>query len=390
MIARIFILILLMIVLPDVYLWLHRLRRPKYSWTERILWLLPSALMIVFSIILALLPDFVPNDIYWMRLYIALLGIWVIPKLVYTLCSAIGLAVCRLAHSHRNWGRAVGFILAAAIVYIFVYGYTIGFGNIRVRHITLTFDNLPEQFDGLRIAQLSDIHAGTYTGRYAGILDRAIDSILAQKPDIICFTGDIQNVQPAELEPAMPILSRLHAPMGVWAVLGNHDYATYMAGTEASRRQAIQHLYQMERQMGWKLLLNENHALRRNGDSIFIAGMENDGEPPFPSTANTEKTMRGIPSSAFTLMLEHDPSSWTRTILPHTTAQLTLSGHTHGGQIELFGMRFTQLRQPHDLGLYHEANRYLYVSAGLGGVVPIRFHVDPEITIITLKTNKNK
>lgn len=95
--------------------------------------------------------------------------------------------------------------------------------------------------------------------------------------------------------------------------------------------------------------------------------------------------MQGIQPSAFTLMLEHDPSSWTRTILPKTTAQLTLSGHTHGGQIQLFSMRFTQLRQKHDLGLYREGARYLYVNAGLGGVVPMRFGVNPEITIITLK-----
>ena len=176
--------------------------------------------------------------------------------------------------------------------------------------------------------------------------------------------------------------------MGVWTILGNHDYATYMAGTDASRRQAIKKLCHIERQMGWQLLLNENRALYRNGDSIFIAGMENDGQPPFPSTANAARTMQGIPPSAFTLMLEHDPSSWTRTILPKTTAQLTLSGHTHGGQIQLFGMRFTQIRQAHDLGLYCENGRYLYVNAGLGGVVPLRFNVNPEITVITLKKSK--
>lgn len=385
MIARIFILLLLIIVLPDVYLWKHRLSLPKYSWTERILWLLPSTLMIVFTVVLSLTPNFVPNNIYWIRLYIALLGVWVLPKLIYTLCATIGIMVCRLMHSRRNWGKLIGMMLAFGIAYVFVYGYTIGFGKITVNHITLTVDKLPKHFDGVRIAHLSDIHAGTYTGRYANILSRAVDSTLAQKPDIICFTGDIQNVQPSELESVMPVLSKLHAPMGVWTILGNHDYATYMAGTEATRKKAISQLCQMERQMGWQLLLNENKPIHRGGDSIFIAGMENDGQPPFPSTANPTKTMQGIPHSAFTLMLEHDPSSWTRTILPNTTAQLTLSGHTHGGQIQIGGLRFTQLRQPHDLGLYAQDGRYLYVNAGLGGVVPLRFNVNPEITIITLK-----
>ena len=156
MIARVFIPLLLIIILPDVYLWLHRLRRPVYSWAERLLWLTPSALMIVFSGILAVSPSFVPDDIYWARLYIALLGVWVVPKLVYVLCSAIGLAICRLAHSRRNWGRLVGMGLAGYMVYAFVYGYTIGFADIEVKHVTLAVDNLPKEFDGLRVAHLSD------------------------------------------------------------------------------------------------------------------------------------------------------------------------------------------------------------------------------------------
>lgn len=389
MIARVFIPLLLIIILPDVYLWLHRLRRPVYSWAERLLWLAPSALMIVFSGILAVSPSFVPDDIYWAQLYIALLGVWVVPKLVYVLCSAIGLAICRLAHSRRNWGRLVGIGIAGYMVYAFVYGYTIGFADIEVKHVTLAVDNLPKEFDGLRVAHLSDAHVGTYTGRRAQILSRAVDSTLAQRPDLICFTGDIQNVKPAELEPVMPMLARLKAPLGVYSVLGNHDYATYLGGTDEERSRAEQRLCQMERGLGWHLLLNDNCVIRRGSDSIFIAGMENDGEPPFPSRGDVGKTMRGIPAGAFTLMLEHDPSSWTRTILPHSTAQVTLSGHTHGGQIELFGLRFTQLRQRHDLGLYREGQRWLYVNAGLGGVVPMRYHVNPEITIITLTTNKS-
>ena len=153
MIARVFIPLLLIIILPDVYLWLHRLRRPGYSWVERLLWLTPSALMIVFSSILAVSPSFVPDDIYWARLYIALLGVWVVPKLVYVLCSAIGLAICRLAHSRRNWGRLVGIGLAGYMVYAFVYGYTIGFADIEVKHVTLAVDNLPKEFDGLRVKE---------------------------------------------------------------------------------------------------------------------------------------------------------------------------------------------------------------------------------------------
>ena len=384
MILRILIPLLLLILLPDVYLWLHRLRRPSYTWAERLLWLLPSLGMVVFTIILACAPSFVPDDIYWVRLYIALLGVWVLPKFVYALCSSIGWGVCHMAHRRHNWGRLVGIALGGYIIYVFIYGYTIGFGDIQVRHIDLAVKDLPARFDGVRIAHFSDAHVGTYTGRRTDILRRAVDSIMAQRPDLICFTGDIQNVQPAEVEPVVPLLSRLHAPLGVFSVLGNHDYASYQTQDENVRQASVNRLCHTERAMGWQLLRNEHCVVRRGGDSIVVAGMENDGEPPFPALGDAARTMQGVPHKTFTLMLQHDPSAWQRTILPKTQAQLTLSGHTHGGQVSIFGLRFTQWGGRKDLGLYCQGGRYLYVSGGLGGVLALRYGVPPEITIIAL------
>ena len=140
--------------------------------------------------------------------------------------------------------------------------------------------------------------------------------------------------------------------------------------------------------VGWNLLLNDNCIVRRSADSIVIAGEENDGRPPFPRKADLSKTLHGISAQSFVVMLQHDPSAWRRSILPKCKAQLTLSGHTHGGQASIFGLRPTELLGKEDAGLYREGNRALYVSTGLGGFVPFRFHMDPEVVVITLKKSR--
>ena len=140
--------------------------------------------------------------------------------------------------------------------------------------------------------------------------------------------------------------------------------------------------------INWDLLLNERRIIRRGNDSIVIAGAENDGLPPFPSKADYAKTLHGISPSAFVIMLQHDPSAWRRHILTQTNAQLTLSGHTHGGQFSLFGWRPTRLTNTEDAGVYNEGERYINVSTGIGGVLPFRFNMKPEVVEITLKVKK--
>ena len=147
-------------------------------------------------------------------------------------------------------------------------------------------------------------------------------------------------------------------------------------------------LISLERRLGWDLLLNEHRVVHRGKDSLVIAGEENGGAPPFLNKADLNKTLSSVSTGAFVIMLQHDPSAWRREILPKSRVQLTLSGHTHGGQLSLFGFRPTMLTASEDKGLYEQSGRYLYVSAGLGGVVPFRFEMPGEITVITLHKKK--
>lgn len=389
MIARIIIPILLAIVLPDIYIDMHYWRHHKgYTWWRRLLWWLPSVLMVAYSITIASTRNFVPDEMMFINVYMMLVGLVVMPKMLFALCSGIGYLVCRYTHRRRNYGNIIWLPFAAGAIYIIMYGFIVGFGKLEVKHLDLYFDDLPEAFDGYRIVHFSDAHVGSFQYDKKSILQRDIDSINAQKADMVVFTGDIQNMQPDELLPVMPLLSKVKAKDGVYSVLGNHDYSIYIDATEDVKKANIKATVDREQQMGWTVLRNDNRVIRRNADSLVIAGEENGGRKPSPKFADLEKSLHGVGKGAFIVMLQHDPNVWQEKIVPDSRAQLTLSGHTHAGQVSVFGLRFTQLTAHNDYGLYNQGRQQLYVTSGLGGVVAMRFGATAEIAVITLHKTK--
>lgn len=389
MIARIIIPILLAIVLPDIYIDMHYWRHHKgYTWWRRMLWWLPSVLMVAYSIAIASTRNFVPDEMMFINVYMMLVGLVVMPKMLFALCSGIGCLVCRYTHRRRNYGNIIWLPFAAGAIYIIMYGFIVGFGKLEVKHLDLYFDDLPEAFDGYRIVHFSDAHVGSFQYDKKSILQRDIDSINAQKADMVVFTGDIQNMQPDELLPVMPLLSKVKAKDGVYSVLGNHDYSIYIDATEDVKKANIKATVDREQQMGWTVLRNDNRVIRRNADSLVIAGEENGGRKPSPKLADLEKSLHGVGTGAFIVMLQHDPNVWQEKIVPDGRAQLTLSGHTHAGQVSVFGLRFTQLIAHNDYGLYNQGRQQLYVTSGLGGVVAMRFGATAEIAVITLHKTK--
>jgi len=202
----------------------------------------------------------------------------------------------------------------------------------------------------------------------------------------VLFTGDLQNIYPDELDVQVPVLSQLKAPDGVMSVLGNHDYAIYQDCDEAQKQRSNRHTIQSERKMGWTLLLNENRIVRRDSDSIVVAGMENWGKMKrMPRRGDVKKSLMGISDSAFVVMMQHDPTCWREKILPECKAQLTLSGHTHGGQVSLLGLSPASLSYDEWGGVYEQDGRTLIVSTGLGALIPFRLGMPGEIVVITLR-----
>lgn len=382
MIARISIIILLVTLLPDIYMYRRYVKRRLGNVWARMAWWLPTLMITVSTIGVSLTRDFAPHNLTLFNTYLFITALVVLPKLTFVLCSLAGRLARRVLKLRRNWGNYVGLVLVLAELYILFHGTMVGTDRLNVRQVTIESDDLPKAFDGYRIAQFTDAHLGSMKDE---LMLRAVTAINDMRPDLIVFTGDIQNMRPEELPRFAQTLKRLKAKDGVMSVLGNHDYSHYVnvSPEEALRNERMTR--QFETSVGWQLLLNDNRIVRRGSDSIVIAGGENDGRPPFPAKADLKKTMRGINAKSFVVMLQHDPSAWRRHILPETNAQLTLSGHTHGGQISLFGLRPTELVGKEDDGLYVEGKRKLFVSTGLGGFIPFRFYMNPEVVEITLK-----
>lgn len=270
------------------------------------------------------------------------------------------------------------------------WGYFVDFGTIEVHQVEYRSSDLPQAFDGYRILQFSDAHVDSYKGPHAHLLQQLVDSINAQHADAIVFTGDLQNLRPDELVDKIGVLSQLQAPDGVYAVLGNHDYATYLNLDSAAQEKNNLETQRLIRQTGWTLLMNEHRIIRRDADSIVIAGMENWGKAKrMPRRGNVKKTLStptALTSNAFIVMLQHDPTAWRKGILPESNAQLTLSGHTHGGQFTLFGWSPVAFTYQDWKGMSYEGDRALYVSSGVGALIPFRFNLYQELAVITLRT----
>ena len=262
--------------------------------------------------------------------------------------------------------------------------------NIDNREVTVEITDLPAEFDGYRIVQFSDLHTGTY-GNDTAYVGRLVDNINALHPDLIVFTGDIVNRESAEMVPFEPVLSRLQAPDGVLAILGNHDYGDYKNWPSPLHKSAnMESLFNSYRRTGIKMLRDTTVYLSRGGDSIAIIGVENIGDPPFPTYGSLRQAYPDLSDQRVKILLSHNPAHWCDSIRDNddVAVDLTLSGHTHAMQIEMAGISPSALIYETWGGLYADNHEHhqLYVNIGEGCVgFPMRLGATPEVTVLTLR-----
>lgn len=372
------IVLLLLAVLPDLYIWFSFVHSDVSVWWSAAYWI-PSALAL--GTFAAAASGYYSD--WTTKLFTALLLCIIVPKLLFVLVSLLGRAVGIFAGGAANIADITGGVLATAVAIAFLYGFVAGWNRLEVEHTVLSFDTLPASFDSYRLVQISDLHTGTF-GNDTTFIKKLTDSVNAQNPDLVVFTGDIVNNSADELRPFAEILSRIKATDGVLSILGNHDYCEYGHGHGEAMRN-LEELKMLEAGMGWRLLLNEHATVCRHGDSIAVIGVENDGRPPFPSRGDLNGAMRGIPQNTFKILLSHDPTHWCREVLPRTDIALTLSGHTHAMQLKIGRFSPSAFVYPQWGGVYRDNGRVLHVSTGAGGTVPFRFGAWPVINVITLK-----
>lgn len=308
--------------------------------------------------------------------------IFELPKTVFVLFSAVGRLMAEPGHSDM-----VALVAGGAVSLLFITLIFYVTRHLQVNEQTLGFKGLPAGFDGLRVCQLSDFHLGSF-GKKSRYIKHIIDRTLALSPDVIFFTGDLVNFESREADSFLGDLSRLKAPLGIYAIRGNHDYLLHGPHDDNSRALDTERLLGLERSMGWNVLLNSWTLIRKGEESIAVAGVENiSANPYFPSTGgDLSLTLKDLPEGIFTILLSHDPSHWRSEVVPGTDIPLTLSGHTHGLKYKLAGLHISHWRLHESGGLYTQGEQTLHVCEGLGSAFAFRLGGYPKIDILTLKT----
>lgn len=395
---------LVMSLLVDAYIYFD-IRKSTKNHVWRRLYLLSAIICWVFLVVTLSMPrrseDSGILGIMWM-LY-SYLSVYM-AKIVYIIVSIIGRLIGKLCRKHLKFSpsRIVGCVCGVVVLAVMWIGVFVTRRSIDVENVEVVSSRLPESFEGYTIAQISDLHVGTW-GKDTTFLSKLVDSVNSLNADMVVFTGDIVNRKSEELKPFMNVLSRLSAKDGVYSILGNHDYGDYVDWhTPEEKVENLAELRSMERSMGWILLDNERRVISNGQDSIVLIGVENWGEPPFHVYGDLKKALPSSPDSIhnmndadFKILLSHNPEHWNREVSKITNIDLTLSGHTHAMQMMIGSGRHkwspAAWRYPQWSGLYSRelengGNSQLYVNIGAGEVgMPARLlNAIPEITLITL------
>lgn len=283
----------------------------------------------------------------------------------------------------------LGLVAGGTLFGTLLYGFSNKY-NYQVKRMKLAFENLPAGFKGLKIVQISDVHSGSFTDTNA--VEKGIQKILKEQPDLILFTGDLVNDRATEMDNYLELFKKLTAPLGVFSTLGNHDYGDYIQWDSREAKEAnLTRLKGVHAALGWELLMNEHRIFERNGERIALLGIENWGDKGrFPKYGKMDMAYPGTENIPFKILMSHDPSHWDAQVRPvYPDVDLMLAGHTHGMQfgIELPGFKWSpvQFMYKQWAGLYEEGKQKLYVNRGFGFIgYPGRVGILPEITVIEL------
>ncbi|QKG55485.1 metallophosphoesterase [Hymenobacter sp. BRD128] len=281
--------------------------------------------------------------------------------------------------------------LGAVPLLALIWGMVKGKTDYTVRRVVLRYPNLPASFEGFKILQISDLHTGSFNGNQEP-MRRAVRIINAQNADLIVMTGDLVNDRATEVEPHIEALAGIRSDLPIFSILGNHDYGDYVQWESPEAKRAnLQRLARNHAKIGWRLLLDECHTIRRGADELAVLGVQNwSAHPNFPKHGNLAQAHAGSGQAPFKLLLSHDPSHWEAQVLGYKDIDLTLSGHTHGMQfgVNLPGFKWSpvQYSYPQWAGIYEQGAQKLYVNVGLGYLgFPGRMGFLPEITLLELR-----
>ena len=338
---------------------------------------------------------FISLFVFQILVTILLLGedIFRIPQGIYAYFSKMPDQVQFLPQRRKLISQiAIG--LAAIPFASLLYGMFRGKYNFKVLSYKLEYDDLPEAFEGFKIAQISDIHSGSFDSPKK--VQYGVDLVNAQDADVVFFTGDLVNNRAEEILPWIQTFKKINAKHGVYSILGNHDYGDYSPWeSPEAKKKNMEDLKKAQKKMSWDLLLNESRFIEKQGQRIAILGVENWGSGGIKKAGDLNKALSNVAAEDFKILMSHDPSHWEAEVIPHPfNIHLTLSGHTHGMQfgIEIPGwVKWSPIKWRYKqwAGIYEKLNQRLNVNRGFGYLAyPGRVGIWPEVTVITLNRAK--
>jgi uncharacterized protein len=312
----------------------------------------------------------------------------------WTMGQAASVAGAKFLNTEKGIPRStflswMGVGLSSTLFFSLLYGFGNKY-NYKLVKKKIALKGLPSSFKGFKIIHISDIHSGSLKDKAAVL--KGIELIEKQNADIVLFTGDLVNDRASEMQDWMDVFGKIKAPHGVFSTLGNHDYGDYVKwDTTEEKKQNLEGLKKVHQDLGWRLLMNENTSIEKNGEKIKIVGVENWGaKARFPKYGKMDLAMQGVSKEDVAILLSHDPSHWEAEVIPkYASIQLTLSGHTHGMQFGLENPYFkwspVQWVYKQWAGIYDNKDQQLYVNRGFGFLgYPGRVGILPEITLIEL------
>lgn len=403
------------ILIIDLYAY-HGLKKIKISLTKRVTQLLKVIFWIIPFIIIAGLTSLIlfrssvspEKGMIVFNYFSGTFLLFYIPKLIFILFNILDdifhlgkFIIFKLKRVKSNDSESEkitrstfltrsGIVIAGIPFLSIIYGIGWGRFNFIVRKSNLSFPNIPNEFDGFKIAQISDFHLGSFLSNIDKV-EEVVNLVNEQKPDLILFTGDLVNNYASEVEPFLPALSKLKAKYGMYSTLGNHDYGEYVRWeTPEKKKENIDQLLKYQEEMGFKMLMNTSVNIEIGSSEISLIGIENWGLPPFPQYGDLKKAMENVDDSSFKILMSHDPTHWDAEVVDKTNIDVALAGHTHGAQfgIEIPGWRWSpvNLRYKQWGGIYKKKKQILNVNTGIGFIgFPGRIGMPPEVGLITLK-----
>lgn len=386
---------LIAIVVTCDYWFFKKMRKHKfYEWFIRLSFV-PGLLFILTFLYIRFGFKFnhsfiVATEMQWVFF---VFGLIYAPKIIYIIFDYFNDLHNKKIKTRSYLMRSVGYAVSVFAVLIMGYGNVVTRDEIELVKTEIKVKHLPDSFNGYKIAVFADLHIGNWHNRYE-IMENIARMINNENPDIIIFAGDMVNNFAEELQGWSPYFLPLKSKDGKFAVLGNHDYGDYSNWkNDEVKEKNLDGIKKGIGELGFKLLLNENCDLIKGNDTITLVGVENfSDKTPKNNYCDLKKALKNTRSDRSKILITHDPKHWDAEVVGKNDIFLTISGHTHGGQIGIINkcIRFSPVMFEFKQweGLYQKGNQYIYVNRGAGFVgLPMRIGVKPEVTIITLNAD---